>query len=186
MRIQSFLPVAASLLLFLTACGGNDAGNKADGSTAGTNASLESGSANQITFKVDGAEVRTEGHHLSRSRMGGKEIINITSSMHVDPRTVNINLAGITPGTYPLSATGSGVNGQSGGLYFPKYENYESFTFTDGSVVISKLDTVANIMEGTFSGTARSADGKMVRITDGVIRGGALVPGIEDVDAAMK
>lgn len=143
-------------------------------------------SANAITFKADGAEVRTTGHNIARTKMAGKVILNITSSMHTDERTINVNLAGIAPGKYALVENGTGLQ-FSGGLYLPKYSTPgDAYTFTSGMFNITKVDTAANILEGTFSGSARNAEGKTVSITEGRITAGALVPGIVDLEAMMN
>lgn len=147
----------------------------------------EATTGNRITFKVDGTPVNTTGHNIALSKMGGIVLLNITTSMHTDPRTINVNLAGTTAGKYELMEGGAGMDGKSGGLYFPDYNNPgEAYTIIGGTFDLSRVDTTAGILEGTFSATACSGDGKTVSITDGQITDGALARGIVDVEAMMK
>lgn len=178
-----FVAAISSVVLAVGSCASSKSRDaSADGLTT-TGEANAAQSNNAITFKADGVEVRTTGHNIARTKMGGKLFLNITTSMHTDERTINVNLAGIAPGKYPLVENGTGLQ-LSGGLYFPKYSTPgDSYTFTSGSFDITQVDTIANILEGTFSGTARNAEGKTVSITDGRITAGSLVPGIADMDA---
>lgn len=188
MNSSKIFSIAALLSIFFFAgsCASSGSGDASAGAPAAARDSDAAQAGNTITFKADGAEVRTTGHNIARTKMAGKVILNITSSMHTDERTINVNLAGTAPGNYPLVENGTGLQ-SSGGLYFPKYSAPgDSYTFTSGEFAVTKVDTVANILEGTFSGTARNADGKTVSITDGRITAGALAPGIVDVEAMLK
>ncbi len=168
--------------MLATGCGDRPGG---DENPAGSSSATAAG-ANRITFKVDGAEVTTTGHNISRSIMGGKVALNITSSMHTDERTINVNIAGTTAGTYTLDPSGYGFNGKSDGLYYPSYltEMGNAYQFQSGQIVLSKVDTAAGILEGIFSGTAKSSDGsKTVQITEGRIVAGALNKDVQDPEA---
>ncbi len=178
--------LAAAIVVAMGSCASPERRDAPADAAATTPEADAASSANTITFKADGAEVRTTGHNIARTRMAGKVILNITSSMHTDERTINVNLAGTAPGKYPLVEAGSGLQ-SSGGLYFPRYSAPgDAYTFTSGTFDITKVDTIANILEGTFSGSARNPEGKTVSITEGRITAGTLVPGIVDLEAMMK
>ena len=104
--------------------------------------------------------------------------INITSDMHKEKRTIDVNLNGTKPGTYDLEEGGS-LGGKSHGGYYPDFGDPSgTYRFINGSFVITELDTVQNVLNGTFSGTAKNSKGEIVNITEGKIIRGALKPGI--------
>ena len=58
---------------------------------------------NIISFKVNGEEVKTESWNIIRFQMGNKVQLNITSNMHIDKRTINVNLNGDKAGVYRVT-----------------------------------------------------------------------------------
>ena len=140
------------------------------------NAPAKDGS-NQISFKVNGEPVVTSGWNISRFDMGQGPCLNITTDMHVDKRTLLINLQGTEPGTYQLK------RGQKGsftgyGDYKPDYDNLlDSYSFEEGSFTITSIDTAKGILNASFSGTAKKGD-KTFTISEGSIVNGNLARGI--------
>lgn len=100
---------------------------------------------------------------------------NITSSMHKDVRTVNININTVTPKTYNF-VTNSNIENTAYGFYYPDYFNsiFIAFAIDSGSFVVTELDTVSKTFTGTFSGTATYGD-KTVSITEGKVTNAHLV-----------
>ena len=104
--------------------------------------------------------------------------MNITTDMHKEKRTINVNLNGAKPGTYNFDNTGV-IMEKSHGSYRADYNDPSgSFSFVSGSFIITVVDTAQHIVNGTFSVTAKNAKGETVNITDGKIINGALKPGV--------
>lgn len=130
-----------------------------------------------MSFKVDGTLVNTEEHNASYSNLLPAFLTtNITSSMHVDKRTVNININAVSPGTYNF-VSGTGTQNTAYGFYFPDYFDFggDAFAFNSGSFVVTEIDTIAKTFSGTFSGTAIETDGRTVSITEGRVTNASLV-----------
>jgi len=141
-----------------------------------------------ISFKADADAVSTDGWIVQRFLWDDKTPapwLNITSNMHKDKRTINVNLNGTSPGSYSLS--GSGMMKNSHGSYFPDFSNpMENFSFENGEFVISSIDTVRNMLSGTFSGVARNSEGKSISITDGKLINVKLKPGVTNLSAELE
>ena len=104
--------------------------------------------------------------------------MNITSDMHKEKRTINVNLKGAKPGTYNFDDKGV-IMEKSHGSYHPDFgDALNSYSFVSGSFVITDVDTVHQIVNGTFSGTVKNTKGETLNISDGKIVKGALKPGI--------
>jgi hypothetical protein len=68
---------------------------------------------------------------------------------------------------------------KSHGSYHPHFSDaLNSYSFVGGSFIITEVDTVHQILNGTFSGTVKNTKGETLNITDGKIVNGALKPGI--------
>ena len=135
---------------------------------------------NVISFKVNGDEVKTSGWNISLFRWNNQPAVwmNITSDMHKEKRTINVNLNGAKPGTYSFDDKGV-IMEKSHGSYHPDFSNaLESYSFVSGSFIITEVDTAYHLVKGTFSGTVRNSKGETLNITDGKIVDGALKPGI--------
>ena len=135
---------------------------------------------NFVSFKVNGDEVKTNGWNISRFRWNNQSAVwmNITSDMHKEKRTINVNLNGSKPGTYSFDDKGV-IMEKSHGSYHPDFSDpLNSYSFVSGSFVITDVDTVRQSLSGTFSGTVRNPKGETLNITDGKIVNGALKPGI--------
>ncbi len=131
-------------------------------------------SDNQVTFKVDGEQVKSSGWNISRFDMGRNTELNITTNMHEDKRTIMINIKADKVGRYSLNTAGEAY-----GDYKPDYQELlDSYSFKDGSITITAIDTVLNTLNATFEGTVKNRQGKSFRISDGTITNGRLTPGI--------
>jgi len=142
--------------------------------------STSSAGENVISFKVEGDEVTTSGWNISRFTWSNQSAVwmNITSDMHQEKRTINVNLNGAKPGTYTFDDKGV-IMEKSHGSYHPDFSRpLNSYSFVSGSFVITEVDTVHHIVNGTFSVTAKNTKGETVKITDGKIIKGALKPGV--------
>jgi len=155
-----------------TASTGNSEKNSADASSSTDN--------NSISFKVNGDEVKTSGWNISLFRWSNQPAVwmNITSDMHKEKRTINVNLNGAKPGTYSFDDKGV-IMEKSHGSYHPDFtETLNAYSFVSGSFVITDVDTMHHVLNGTFSGTVKNTKGETLNITDGKIVNGALKPGI--------
>jgi hypothetical protein len=171
-----------ALFPLLFACGGNNEKKEA-GETK-----ITTGDGGQISFKVDGQQVNSEGWNVMRfiwdSNTPG-EWLNITSNMHKDKRTINVNLNGAVPGKYVFMEGSSKTT--SNGVYFPDFSKpMMSYLFESGEFNITGVDTDKNILNGTFSGTAVSIDGQKVEITDGKLVNVKIKPGVVNLDEETK
>lgn len=118
---------------------------------------------NVISFKVNGDEVMTSGWNIRRFTWSNQSAVwmNITSDMHKEKRTINVNLNGEKPGTYNFDDKGV-IMEKSHGSYIPDYSDpSNSYSFVNGSFVITDVDTVNNIVNGTFSVTVKNSKGKL-------------------------
>lgn len=179
--MKKYLPLFA-LVSLLFACGsGNE---KKDGGAT----KITTGDGGQISFKADGQQVNSEGWNVMRfiwnSNTPG-EWMNITSNMHKDKRTINVNLNGAVAGKYVFTEGSSMTT--SHGTYFPDFSRpLQSYLFENGEFNLTEVDTVKNILNGTFYGTAVSIDGKKVQITDGKLVNVKIKPGVVNLDEETK
>jgi hypothetical protein len=135
---------------------------------------------NVIRFKVNGDQVTTRGWNINRFTWNNQSAVwmNVTSDMHKEKRTINVNLNGDKPGTYNFDEKGV-IMEKSHGSYYPDFSDPStSYSFINGSFVITDVDTVHNILNGTFSGTVKNMKGETLTISDGKITNGALKSGI--------
>jgi hypothetical protein len=173
-KVIGFLTKAGIVTFVITGCNNATENNLASGIMTASNAGT-----NIITFKVNGEAVKTTGWNIARFESGDKVQLNITSNMHIDKRTINVNLAGDKIGIYKLTKGGS-LAGSSYGSYAPDYEDLLTrYRFEEGEFDITKIDTVKGILNGTFKGVARNQQGKSFEITDGKIINGELKHGIQ-------
>lgn len=132
---------------------------------------------NIIRFKINGQPVTTSGWNISRFKLttASKESLNITTNMHDEKRTLNINLSGTEPGEYTARADDRSDHNFYGS-YFPDYINDldNSYSFETGAFVITRIDTVKNLLEGSFWGTVKNLRGETINITEGKIIKGRL------------
>lgn len=98
----------------------------------------------------------------------------------MDKRTINVNLNGTTPGKYVLS--GSSMMKNSHGMYTPDYDKImDSYSFESGEFNLAEVDTVKNVISGTFSGVAKNEEGKTITISEGQLMNVKLRPGINNL-----
>ena len=135
---------------------------------------------NVISFKVNGDEVKTSGWNIRRFTWTNQSAVwmNITTDMHKEKRTINVNLNGDKPGTYTFDDKGVVMENSHGSYHSNFNDPSGSYSFVSGSFVIADVDTVHHIVNGTFSGKVKNAKGETLNITDGKIIKGALKPGV--------
>ncbi len=140
--------------------------------------SSETDETNVITFIVGKEPVRTTGWTISRFSLNnepGKLWLNITSNMHDEKRTINVNLDGAATGTYSFGTEGR-ISSRSHGSYYPDYieDITNAYSFTEGNFHITEIDTMRKLVSGTFWGTVKNPKGETFKITGGRIRNGLL------------
>jgi hypothetical protein len=173
------LSVTACLTLFAT-CGPSTSKGKEGINEEVTPSKSEKNNSddkNLIVFTINKTEtVSSTGQNIGRFSLGGKKCINITSNMHKDTRTINMNIAGTTVGTYQL---GTGLSG-SYGTYHPDFmhDAANSYKFISGEVTIIEVDTIKNILNATFFGKLRNGKNEELGIKDGQVVNGKLNKGI--------
>ena len=167
------------IALLTVACNNNKTGS-AESSDKKANTGSSSTGENVISFKVNGNEIKTSGWNIRRFTWTNQTNVwmNITTDMHKEKRTINVNLNGAKPGTYNFDESGV-IMEKSHGSYHSDYSDPAgSYSFVSGSFIITEVDTVHHIVNGTFSVTAKNTKGETLNITDGKIIKGALKPGI--------
>ena len=127
-----------------------------------------------ISFKVNGVKVSTSPGSISMfSALTGQPGISVTTNMHLEPRTISVNINGSKQGTYPFSFGGKSVKkpGIAYGSYRPDYikDMQNSFHFESGEFVITSIDEVRNKLSATFFGKAKNLKGEIVEISEGKI-----------------
>jgi len=167
------------IALLVVSCNSNNTASTGNSEKNSADASSSTGK-NSISFKVNGDEVKTSGWNISLFRWSNQPAVwmNITSDMHKEKRTINVNLNGAKPGTYSFDDKGV-IMEKSHGSYHPDFtETLNAYSFVSGSFVITDVDTMHHVLNGTFSGTVKNTKGETLNITDGKIVNGALKPGI--------
>ncbi len=169
------------LITFLVACNNNPETEKATTASEKQNVSDGTSGDNLITFKVNGETVTTNLWNISWSVMPGRKVLNITSDMNKEPRTIMFNVNGSSTGTYKLSNTVEAMKqeGLGYGSYRPDYKKnmMDIYNFKDGELSISSIDTIKNILNATFSGTVRNEKDEAISITEGKVINGKILPG---------
>jgi hypothetical protein len=105
----------------------------------------------------------------------------VTSNMHEEERTININVNGDKAGSYKFLEMGAyNKNGFAYGSYFSNYNEdmMHSYHFADGQFVITSIDTLKGILDAEFSGTVKNDKGQIMSITEGQVTRGKLKPGV--------
>src|SRR5215510_10023905 len=89
---------AAPLAMVTPSCNDSNAKETASQKNASTKEAVD----NIIMFKVNGEPVTTSGWNISRFKLtsGSKESLNVTTNMHEEKRTININISGTEAGEY--------------------------------------------------------------------------------------
>jgi hypothetical protein len=168
------------LMAFLAINCNNDKTNTAESSEKKSADASSSTGENVISFKVNGDAVTTSGWNIRLFKWSNQPDVwmNITTDRQKEKRTINVNLNGAKPGAYNFDEEGV-IMEKSHGSYNPNFNDPSgSYSFVGGSFVITDVDTVHHIVNGTFSVTAKNTKGETVNITDGKIINGALKPGI--------
>lgn len=151
MKSKTILEIAFLMLVLIAAsCKKDDSSNN--------NSNTES-----LSFKVDGTVTVCDSavatlytNSVTNARMidvlafkGGADIIEF----HMQPKA----------GTY--AADGTFTNAWI--TYFPNLTDF--YHSTSGSLVLTKCDTVGNVIQGTFNFTGKSISGATKSITEGVM-----------------
>jgi hypothetical protein len=136
------------------------------------NESNSGDSNNFVRFKVNGTLVTTSVWNTSYGILTGTMLTcNVTSNMHQNEKTVNINVNAITPGEYNFILSPPNTPNTAYGLYYPKYsDGYKYYSFKSGKFTITELDTVKKIYEGKFQGIVVNDAGEELQITEGEFR----------------
>lgn len=175
-------------VLALISCNSNKEKEGNEKSQVNNKETITPGSGDfNISYNADGKLVKTKGWIVQRFLWDEKTPapwLNIVSNMHMDKRTINVNLNGTVAGNYILSETGMMKN--SHGMYTPDYNKImDSYSFTSGEFNLTEVDTVKNIISGTFFGVAKNNDGKTITITDGKLVNVKLNPGVNNLSAEL-
>jgi|GEM_PF-1167693 len=173
------------LLLLLLACNSQEAGSNKDksGDSTATIAPAPP-PANKITFHADTAQVETTVWNINLFGKNNENgiALNITSEQDNGRASVNLNVNGIAPGTYPFTAGQGALQamGKAYGEYMtpPVNGKQEHYFFQTGAVTIQSIDTAAGILQAKFEGEAKSDKGKTIRITNGVVKEGVVKHGV--------
>ena len=142
---------------------------------------VDNNTENQISFKVNSDPVVSSGWNISRSLMNNQLVLNVTSNMHEERRTINLNINGDQPGRYKFLSTGAyNKPGYAYGSYFSNFEEdlANAYHFEDGEFIITSIDTAKGILNAEFSAIVKSGKGETLTITDGKISRGKLKLGI--------
>ena len=159
-----FFSSAIALVIFLSAC--------ADRPTTQppllTVSNAQEKQDNLIKFSVNGKEVVTAGWTISRVHWSfdpSKDWLNITTDMHKEKRTIGVNLAGSVPGVYSIEEGGS-FKKKSHGDYKPDYTDLlNAYSFINGEFNLTEVDTIRNIVNGSFYGTVINTKGETLSIS---------------------
>jgi hypothetical protein len=168
------------IIALLTIGCNNNKTSSAESSEKKSGDASSSADENVISFKVNGKEIKTIAWNIRRFTWTNQSAVwmNITTDRQKERKTINVNLNGAKPGTYNFDDEGV-IMEKSHGSYNPDFNDPSgSYSFVGGSFVITDVDTVHHIVNGTFSVTAKNAKGEILNITDGKIINGALKPGV--------
>lgn len=187
--MKKYLFIAIASIFIISCNSGNQKNSPEVKSVNKENKTTVNNADNRILFKANGAAVNSEGWIVQRFLWDEKTPaawLNITSNMHMDKRTINVNLNKATSGTFQLFETGMMKNSHGG--YFPDFSNpMDSYSFVSGEFNITELDTIKNILNGTFNGVAKNINDKTVSITEGQLINVKIKPGVtnlsEEIDA---
>jgi Family of unknown function (DUF6252) len=171
--------ILLSIIALVTITCNNDKSSRGGTSENKSDAPSSTGE-NVISFKVNGDKVTTNGWNIRLFTWSHQSDVwmNITTDVHKDKRTINVNLNGAKPGTYNFDDEGVIMEKSHGSYHSDFNDPSGSYSLVGGSFIITEVDTVHHIVNGTFSVTARNTKGETINITDGKIIKGALKPGI--------
>lgn len=126
---------------------------------------------NFIRFKVNNQWVETTVWNASYGIITGNMLTcNVTSNMHENEKTININVNAIEAGEYNLQSNSLLMNAAYG-VYNPVYSNYlNSYIFESGKFTITEIDTIQKIYAGTFYGDVVNDEGQVIEIREGSFR----------------
>ena len=150
--------------------------------TTNNNSTSSVSGDNTIVFTVDGTTVQTLAFTITLADIGtniGTKTLNITSDNYKDPRTIKFNVNAEMPGTYPIIPPGIEGNkaGVATGSYRPDFTNdiANGYSFQSGEITIISIDLNKRLLNATFHGVAKNANGETVTITDGNVINGKII-----------
>jgi hypothetical protein len=179
MKLYNILYVTVSVLLIGTSCKDSNkkesaTESKIDSAPQALAPKAPSATKGIIKFKVNGQQVSTSAWNVSiGSSMTGICILNVTSNMHEDTRSIGINVNGCATGHYQFfhghgSATTKGI---AYGTYRPDYlkKMMEAFHFESGTFNIESFNEKDLLLNASFSGKVKNDKGEGLEITDGQV-----------------
>lgn len=119
--------------------------------------------------EVDGNQFTADSVTVSNDIFNGVSIITITATIGSETIQLDFPMMATTEGTYGMSpalVTGNEIVG----TYLPTTGGIVTFTSDPGSLTITTFDEVANVIEGTFSFTAKDPsliDPTVYEVTNG-------------------
>ena len=179
--MKCILPLFLALTGILISSCKNNSAKKGTESSKQEATAVANNAENLITFKVNNTLVTSSGWNISRSAMNDMTVLNITSNMHQEQRTINININGDKAGSYKFLKGGAyNKTGYAYGSYFSNYttEMMNPYHFEDGEFIIASIDTAKGFLDAEFSGTVKNEKGETLNITEGKVTRGKLRPGI--------
>lgn len=180
------LNVLFFLILVFVACNNNKE-SSGDKKETATNESMNinsDSSENLITFKVNKELIVSSLQNITRFDFGfgAGATLNVSSNTNEQPKTIILSINGDKPGNYPIESNAKTTKtpGVAYGNYMPDYlkDMSNPFSFINGEIVITSVDTTKGILSATFYGTAKRGQDDSVVITEGHIINGKLKPGI--------
>jgi len=170
-----FLVVACAIFMMIT-CSMVISEKESGSNPLIANGKSNAGNENVIRFTVNGKKVVTKGWNINRFSMKGKVWINITSDMHAENNTINVNIAGETVGNYIFGKSTKASHGS----YYPNYlkEKLNNYRFVSGEMNITKIDTLNNTLNATFFGIVMNDNNEELEITQGEIINATLKKGV--------
>ncbi len=134
-------------------------------------------SSNYIRFLADGQEVRANAR-IARLQMDSALVINITTMMQQDIRSINLFLPAEKRGTYKLVPREHAAKNEAYGYYFRDYNDPMNAHPIEGELVITDIDLDKGWINGSFQGTVEQ-EGQKTVITEGKIVKGRISSGFQ-------
>jgi|GEM_PF-6443943 len=103
----------------------------------------------------------------------GKIWLHVTNRMYDEKEAIHLYINGSTPGMYGLSENGA-MSKTSHGNYYPDYlgDISHRYSFINGSVIITSVDTIRGAVNAVFSGVVKNTDGEKLEIAEqGIVNG---------------
>ena len=124
--------------------------------------------ADQLTASIDGKVFTAQWTESSQFVLAGKSMLNFNGhiGMGIGSRMITCQLESPKPGNFPIGV-GSMLARTSCSYTAGADLMTNKYRFKSGSIHITRLDTVASEVSGTFSGIATNAAGVRQTIANG-------------------